>query len=71
MFWKHLGISLVTSKEGFYQQNDRLTMKLGMAKLTITRVALKNKKGVVIMVTIHEKVIQSVVLWYYVTLKYS
>ena len=46
-------------------------MKLGMAKLTITRVALKNKKGVVIMVTIHEKVIQSVVLWYYVTLKYS
>lgn len=71
MFWKHLGISLVASKEGFYQQNDRLTMKLGMAKLIITRVALKNKKGVVIMVTIHEKVIQSVVLWYYVTLKYS
>lgn len=71
MFWKHLGISLVTSNEGFYQQNDRLTMKLSMAKLTITRVALKNKKGVVIMVTIHEKVIQSVVLWYYVTLKYS
>ena len=57
MFWKHLGISLVTSNEGFYQQNDRLTMKLSMAKLTITRVALKNKKGVVIMVTIHEKVI--------------
>ena len=71
MFWKHLGISLVASKKGFYQQNDRLTLKLGMAKLTITRVALKNKKGVVIMVTIHEKVIQSVVLWYYVTLKYS
>lgn len=46
-------------------------MMLGMTELTITRVALRNKIGVVVVVRIHEKVIKSVVLWYYVTLKYS
>ena len=58
----YLGITLVTSDEGFYQQNDRSMMKLDMTELTITRVILRNKKGVVIVVKIHEKAIQSVVL---------
>ena len=58
----YLGISLIASDEGFYQQNDGSMMKLDMTELTITRVILRNKKGVVIVVRIHEKVIQSVVL---------
>ena len=58
----YLGISLVTTDEGFYQQNDGSVIKLDMTGLTITRVVLRNKKSVVIVVRIHEKVIQSVVL---------
>lgn len=66
----YLGISLVASKEEFYEQNGGSMMKLGMTELTITRFALENKKSVVIVVRIHEKVVQSVVLWYYMTLLY-
>ena len=40
----YLGISLVASKEEFYEQNGGSMMKLGMTELTITRFALENKK---------------------------
>ena len=57
----YLGISLVVSEEGFYQQTNGSIMKLEMTGLTITRVVLRNKRVVVIVVRIHKKVFQSVV----------
>ena len=47
------------SEEGFYQQNNKSMLKLGMTGLTITRVF---QEVVVIVVRIHKKVFQSVVL---------
>ena len=49
-------------EEKFYQQNEKSMLKLGMTRLTITRVVARNKEGVVIVVRIHEKFFQSVVL---------
>ena len=49
-------------EEEFYQQNDKSMLKLGMTRLTITRVVARNKEGVVIVVRIHKKLFQSVVL---------
>ena len=39
-------------------------MKLGMNHLTITIVTLRVKKGVVIMVKIHRKVVKNVILYF-------
>lgn len=50
------------TSEGFYQENDGSVMKLDMTGLTITRVVLRNKKSVSIVVRIHEKVVQSKML---------
>ena len=56
-----LKISLVASEEGFYQQSDGSMIKLGTTRLTITRVTLRNKKDMVIVVRIHKNVVISAV----------
>ena len=58
----YLAINLAGVEEWFYQQNDVSMMKLDMIGLTIARDLSRNKKDVVIVVKIHEKAVQSVVL---------
>ena len=52
----YLEISLDGFEENFYLQNDGSVMKLCITAVTITRVILRNKEGVIIKIRVHKKV---------------